>query len=409
MQPLHRIRHLFAALALPTMALQPAAGARDLQPGAVESNRRIRERLAGVYRLWGYQEMTPPTIERLSSLEAGGAIHRGEILRLAADEPLGLRPELTAPIARAACSRMRNRPRPLRLWACGTTFRTSISDGGGQRIHEELQSGVELLGVGSAAADTELLQLLLASVATLDLQERHRPTLLVGHHGLLDALLNQAPAAERSAIRRALTGFDPLALEQIPLTAPQRDRFRTLLSLRGEPKRVLYQLEQWLGPIPLLQTLADILAAVAPAAAERGVRLQLDPSFQPHFDLYDGLVFRLVCQGLDAPVALASGGRYDALVGRFGAEVDQAAGIGFGFAIEAIRELLEAGEPRAPLGAWLVATAPGVDPALALGEQARLHHRGEAAELCLTPCASEAEAESIAAERGCRGTIWISS
>jgi len=391
------------------MALQPAAGARDLQPGAVESNRRISELLAGVYRLWGYQEVTPPTIERISSLEAGGAINSGEILRLAADEPLGLRPELTAPIARAACSRLRGRAWPLRLWACGTTFRTSTGDGGGQRIHEELQSGVELLGVSSAAADTELLQLLLAAVATLGLQERHRPTLLVGHHGLLDALLNQAAAAERGAIRRALTSFDPLALEQINLPAPQRESFRTLLALRGEPERVLYQLEQWLGPIPLLQSLADTLTAVAPAAAARGVRLQLDPSFQPHFDLYDGLVFRLVCQGHDAPVAIASGGRYDALVGRFGAEVDQAAGTGFGFAIEAIRELLEDAEPAAPQGAWLVATAPGVDPALALSHQATHHQRGEAAELCLSHCASEAEAEGIAAERGCRGTIWITA
>jgi ATP phosphoribosyltransferase regulatory subunit len=391
------------------MALQPAAGARDLQPGAVESNRRINELLAGVYRLWGYQEVTPPTIERLTSLEAGGAINSGEILRLAADEPLGLRPELTAPIARAACSRMRGRPRPLRLWASGTTFRTSISDGGGQRIHEELQSGVELLGEGSSAADAELLQLLLAAVATLGLEEAHRPTLLVGHHALLDALLSQAPAEQRGSIRRALTGFDPLALEQLNLPAPQRESFRTLLALRGEPKRVLYQLEQWLGPIPLLQTLADTLTAVAPAAAARGVRLQLDPSFQPHFDLYDGLVFRLVCQGHDAPVAIASGGRYDALVGRFGADLDQAAGTGFGFAIEAIRELLEAGEPPAPQGAWLVAAAPGVDLGQALSHQARLHQRGEAAELCLSRCDSEVEAEIIAAERGCRGTVWVTS
>ena len=391
------------------MALQPAAGARDLQPGAVESNRRISELLAGVYRLWGYQEVTPPTIERLTSLEAGGAINSSEILRLAADDPLGLRPELTAPIARAACSRMRGRPRPLRLWACGTTFRTSTGDGGAQRIHEELQSGVELLGVGSAAADTELLQLLLASVATLGLQERHQPTLLVGHHGLLDALLNQAASAERSAIRQALTDFDPLALEQIPLPAPQRDQFRSLLALRGEPKQVLDQLEQWLGPIPLLQSLADTLAAVGPAAAERGVRLQLDPSFQPHFDLYDGLVFRLVCQGHAAPVAIANGGRYDALVGRFGAAVEQAAGTGFGFAIEPIRELLEDAEPPALPAAWLVAAAPGVDPALLLSQQARLHQRGEAAELCLSHCANEAEAEMVAAERGCRGTVWVAS
>jgi ATP phosphoribosyltransferase regulatory subunit len=300
------------------MALQPAAGARDLNPGAVESNRRLAEVLAAVYRLWGYQEVAPPTVERLDSLEAGGAIDRREIVRLATDEPLGLRPELTAPIARAASTRMLTRPRPLRLWACGTTFRSFVGDGGGQRISEQLQSGVELLGMASSAADSELMHLLLAAVATLGLRAEHRPTLLVGHHGLLDALLAPVGEAQRPAIREALTGFDPLALEQLPLAEPQRRQFRTLLGLRGEPTRVLYQLEQWLGPVPLLQGFAAILASVAPAAAAQGVQLQFDPTFQPHFNLYDGLVFRLVCQGQDAPVAIASGGRYDALVSRFG-------------------------------------------------------------------------------------------
>jgi len=390
------------------MALQPAAGARDLNPGAVERNRCIREQLAAVYRLWGYQEVAPPTIERIDSLQAGGAIEGREILRLATDEPLGLRPELTAPITRAACSRLQGRPWPLRLWASGTLFRTSIADGGGQRIHEELQSGVELLGVASAAADQELLQLLLAAVTSLGLQPQHQPTLLVGHHGLLDALLDQVDGPERSAIRRALSSFDPLALEAIAMAAPQRQKLQALLGLRGEPERVLYQLEQWLGPIPLLQSFAATLTTVGASARERGVRLQLDPSFQPHFNLYDGLVFRLVCQGQDAPVAIASGGRYDGLVGRFGAAAERAAGTGFGFAIEAIRELLEEDTPPTlGEGPWLVAGSEGLAPQRALAEQARLHGLGEAAELCLVACANGEEAEAIARERGCRGAIWL--
>ena len=75
------------------MALQPAAGARDRNPGEVDSNRRLCDQLAEVYRLWGYQEVDPPAIERLDTLEAGGAIAERELVRLAADEPLGLRPE----------------------------------------------------------------------------------------------------------------------------------------------------------------------------------------------------------------------------------------------------------------------------------------------------------------------------
>ena len=390
------------------MALQPAAGARDLNPGAVESNRRIAELLAAVYRLWGYQEVAPPSIERLDSLEAGGAIHRREIVRLATDDPLGLRPELTAPIARAASTRMLARPRPLRLWACGTTYRTYVGDGGGQRISEELQSGVELLGHSSAAADTELLHLLLAAVATLGLRPEHQPTLLVGHHGLLNALLAPLPLAERRTIREALTAYNPLALEAIPLSEGDRERYRRLLNLRGEPRMVLAELEQWLGAVPLLQTLAATLASLAPAAAAQGVRLQLDPTFQPHFDLYDGLVFRLVCQGREAPVAIANGGRYDALVGRFDRDQARAAGTGFGFAIEAIRELLEAtGALATPPSPWLVAAGASVGSDRAIARLAELHRQGEVAELCLQPCGSLEEAEAIAQERGCRGVVWL--
>ncbi|MGB7563466.1 MAG: ATP phosphoribosyltransferase regulatory subunit, partial [Prochlorococcaceae cyanobacterium] len=144
------------------MALQPAAGARDLNPLEVDGNRRLRERLATVYRLWGFQEVAPPSIERLETFEAGGAIDGREVVRLVTDEPLGLRPEMTASIARAASTRLAGRPRPLRLWASGATFRSFIGDSGSQRVQERLQSGVELLGVAGAAADAELLRLLLA-------------------------------------------------------------------------------------------------------------------------------------------------------------------------------------------------------------------------------------------------------
>jgi ATP phosphoribosyltransferase regulatory subunit len=391
------------------MALQPAAGARDLNPGEVESNRRLCELLAAVYRLWGYEEVAPPTIERLDTLEAGGAIADRELVRLVADEPLGLRPELTASIARAAGTRLLDRPRPLRLWACGPTFRSSIGEGGGLRISEQLQSGVELLGLASPAADTELMHLLLAAAATLGLSPQHQPTLLVGHHGLLDALLARVPAAQRPAVREALTGFDPLAMAALPLPAELRQSLTALLALRGEPAPVLYQLEQWLGPIPLLDNLASTLAGVAPAAAGMGVRLQLDPTFQPHFDLYDGLVLKLVCQGAEAPVAIASGGRYDALVGRFCGDRALAAGTGFGFDIGAIRDLLGVGVSPAEARPWLVACPDAAAMALALERLAELHGRGEAAELCGGLCASQAEADSLAAERGCRGAIWLAA
>ena len=249
------------------------------------------------------------------------------------------------------------------------------------------------------------MRLLLAAAGRLGLEERHQPRLLVGHHGVLSALLSQLPDGQRSAARRALTSFNPLALSQLPLPESDRQRLATLMRLRGEPAQVLYQLEQWLGPVPLLAELGATLAAVVPAAERLGVTLQLDPSFQPHFALYDGLVLKLVCQGQEAPVEIASGGRYDALVGRFCQDPSQAAGVGFGFDIEAVRELvaptLDASMPV------LVAYGRAEDLATALDHLEALHQAGTAAELLSGATGSQAEAQAIGEARGCSRTVWI--
>jgi ATP phosphoribosyltransferase regulatory subunit len=392
------------------MALQPAAGARDLNPREVEQNRAIRTTLAEVYRLWGYQEVDPPSFERIDTLEAGGGIDARELVLLASEDRLGLRPELTASIARAASTRMGEHPRPLRLWADGVTFRSSTGDSGHQRIQEQLQSGVELLGARGPAADAELMRLLLAAAQRLGLGAAHSPRLLVGHHGLLSALLAEVPEPQRAAARRALTELNPLAIEALPIAMEQREQLLQMLRLRGEPTRVLEALGDWLGALPVIEELAGILEAVAPAAARGGVTVLLDPTFQPHFALYDGVVLKLVCEGRQAPVAVASGGRYDALVGRFSQDPHQAAGVGFGFDLEALRELLATGTafPQ-PVPPVLVAFQSHQQLASAIEHLEALHQQGTAAELHGEPIASQEQAERVAAERGAARASWLAS
>ncbi|MFM1811849.1 MAG: phosphoribosyltransferase regulatory subunit [Cyanobacteriota bacterium] len=391
------------------MALQPAAGARDLNPRQVEGNRRIRQTLAGVYRLWGYQEVDPPSIETLDTLAAGGGIAPEELVRLVSDDPLGLRPELTASIARAACTRMADHPMPLRLWADGNMFRCSQGDAGRQRIHQQIQSGVELLGEPSLAADVELIRLLLAATGSLGLTPHHRPTLLMGHHGLLQALLEPLPAALRDQARAALTAYDRLALQALEQQLGMPERLVSLLELRGRPQQVLAQLQDLVGEIPLLADLRQVIALVSPAAERRDVSLQLDPTFQPHFNLYDGLVLKLVCQGSDVPIAIASGGRYDALVGRFSSPSSlktlPAAGVGFGFDVENVRELVSSShESSLPV---LVARGAGTPLDAAFDQLESLHDQGTPAALLSEPSADRAAAELAAAQRGCGAVVWV--
>ena len=87
------------------MTLQPASGARDLNPQQVRKNHHIASKLSSLYQLWGYERISPPHIERLDTLTAAGGISNNEILKIVSDEPLGLRPEITASIVRAASTR----------------------------------------------------------------------------------------------------------------------------------------------------------------------------------------------------------------------------------------------------------------------------------------------------------------
>ena len=390
------------------MALQPAAGARDLNPRQVESNRLLSERLAAVYKLWGYDEVSPPRVERLNTLMAGGAIASGDVVRLVSDDPLGLRPEMTASIARAASTRLARRPRPLRLWASGTVFQSRSADEGGMCIEENLQSGVELFGVQGVEAEMELLTLLIAAVRTLDLGAGHRPQLLIGHTALMDLVLSPYQGDRKDAIRTALTRYDRLAIESMDL--PQGDRARLLLHLdsRGKPDLQLQELEQQFGPQPVFADLKRLTDLITPAADEQRVSVQLDATFQPIFELYTGLVFQLVCQGKAAPVVIARGGRYDDLVRRCGATGTDAAGVGFSLAIDPIRELLsESSTGKPDETAVLVAYSSGTGLEDALRRQLFWHQQGTRAVVELKPVQDRSQAETMARQRGGLQLDWI--
>lgn len=390
------------------MALQPAAGARDLNPRQVERNRLLSERLAAVYRLWGYDEVSPPRVERLDTLRAGGAIASGDIVRLVADDPLGLRPEMTASIARAACTRLASRRRPLRLWASGTVFCSRSADEGGLSIEENLQSGVELFGVPGIEAEMELLSLLMAALETLDLAEDQRPQLLIGHTALMDLVLKPYALDEKNAIRSALVRFDRLAIETMDLPEDDRRSLLSLLDSRGAPQEQLISLRDRFGEQPVFAELERLNELLTPVAGQQGLSIQLDTTFQPVFDLYTGLVFQLVCQGKTAPVVIARGGRYDDLVRRCGGRGAEAAGLGFSFAIDPIRELLsDATEARNGDSTVLVAYSDQSRLETALKQQRRWHQDGQRALVELNPLKNRELAERMAEQMGAQRLDWI--
>jgi ATP phosphoribosyltransferase regulatory subunit len=224
----------------------------------------------------------------------------------------------------------------------------------------------------------------------------------------MELILSPYEGSKRDAVRSALIHFDRLAVETMELLPNERQTLLALMECRGTPTDVLQQLQKLFGQQLVFNDLDRLCTLLSKTAVEQAVVLQLDPSFQPQFELYTGLVFQLVCNGRSAPVVLARGGRYDELVQRCGAPQNQAFGAGFSLAIDPIRELLvDNDSAKANAMEVMVAYSTNSNLETALDHQRQWHASGRAAVIELQPIESIDAARSLAQARGDFQLDWV--
>uniref|UniRef100_A0A832GZ57 ATP phosphoribosyltransferase regulatory subunit n=1 Tax=Oscillatoriales cyanobacterium SpSt-402 TaxID=2282168 RepID=A0A832GZ57_9CYAN len=367
------------------MVYQPPVGARDLLPLDVAQKRWIEDRLQQVFHRWGYHRIITSTLERLDTLMAGGAIHRSTVLQLQEnEEELGLRPELTASIARTAVTRMAGATHPLRLYYNANVFRRA-QESSHNRQQEFYQAGVELLGRSGLLADAEILLLVVDCLQNLGLNQW---SLVLGESGLTRSLLSPFPEALQSKIRYAIAHLDRVTLETLPLSSELRDRALFLLDLRGNPTDVLQktaQLElsdsQRLS-LDNLKSLIDLLQSASISSPSSlpypptPLPLILDLSLIQTLDYYTGIVFEVVSEHPAGLQVLGQGGRYDQLLGLYDPHGQTYPGIGFALQIEHLHQVLvPTGQlpQQTPAIDWLVVPeiAQAYPHALAYAQQLR--------------------------------------
>ncbi len=346
------------------MVYQPPVGARDLLPLDVTQKRWIEERLQQVFHRWGYHRIITSTLERMDTLMAGGAVQPATVLQLqnTDDETLGLRPELTASVARTAVTRMAGATYPQRLYYNANVFRRPNRAGHGRQL-EFYQAGVELIGSAGIAADAEILLLLVDGLNHLDLGPW---SLILGEAGLTQSLLSVFPDKVRESVRRAIAHLDRIGLEALPLSPELRERALRLLNLRGRPEDVLQQLASLdldatqRHTVNTLKSLVELFHnSLGQQASAQGTSptLVLDLSLIRTFDYYTGIVFEAVSAGSSGQRVLGQGGRYDQLLGLYHPQGETTPGIGFSLNIEDLHQmLLSTGQlPLAiPSSDWLV-------------------------------------------------------
>lgn len=392
------------------MVYRPPSGARDLLPLDVAQKHWIEDRLEQVFQRWSYHRIITSTVESLDTLMAGGAIEQSAVIQLqgSGDQPLGLRPELTASIARTAVTRMAQVSYPQRLYYTANVFRRADKGShGGQQ--EYYQAGVELLGTGGVLADAEVLLLLFDALDTVRLANAQ---IILGDAGLTRSLLNSFPVAQRMSVRDAIARLDRVQIEALPLSSDLRQLALTLMDLRGQPMDVLQAVSQLnLAPdqqvvVNNLKSLVEIIQQTAPTA------LVLDLSLIQPFDYYTGIVFEVVADTPQGRQVLGQGGRYDNLLGTFHPEGQSYPGIGFMVSVEALHQaLLPTGHlPRqTPASDWLVVptTTAAATAAFAYAQTIRESASLVRVELYLDPFAEADAIRRLAQAQRISRIAWI--
>ena len=337
------------------MVYQPPAGARDLLPLDVAQKRWIEDRLEQVFQGWGYHRIITSTLERIDTLMARGAIERSTVIQLQniQDEELGLRPELTASIARAAVTRMAGVDFPQRLYYNANVFgRSPESKHNSQQ--EFYQAGVELLGGGGLVADAEVLLLVAACLQALGLQNWH---LIVGEAEITQSLLLAFPADLQSKIRSAIVHLDRVTIDTLPLSEEHRDRAKVMLDLRGKSGDVLQKISTLNLDSQQQKAVNNLKALVELIESQGNCSLILDLSLIQTFDYYTGFVFEVVSDIDNEARVIGSGGRYDKLLGLYHPQGKDIPGTGFALFIEDLYHVLSASKqlPQPKLASdWLV-------------------------------------------------------
>ncbi len=295
-------------------------GVADLFFTAAEQKLALETTLRNEFTRWGYRPVIPPTFEYAETLASEAGVRLAEEMYRFFDRDgraLALRPDLTIPTARIVGIKLFDQPLPLRFYYVGNVFRYEEPRAGQRR--EFTQAGVELVGAPSASADAEVIALLIAALRTAGLSD-FRVTL--GQIGFFQGLLRALDLPEEQAeqLRVAIDRKSQAGVEAV-LAALDGD---------GAARRAVAALPGLTGGAEVLKAAEAVcLNAEMRAAVENLCQVwdrlrQYDVTAHVTLDLgqvrgmayYTGILFEAFAPGVGFP--LASGGRYDGLIGRFG-------------------------------------------------------------------------------------------
>ena len=328
------------------MKTQALKGMRDLLPAEQSLRDYIQGKILETYRAAGFERISTPMLEDMENLDKseGGdnlnlifkVMKRGEKLTaaLASGDPkelsdMGLRYDLTLPLSRYYAANRNELPNPFKVIQTDRVFRAERPQKG--RLREFVQCDIDILGDSSPNAEVELID-----VTT-------RALLNIGFTGFTVNI------NDRRILRGMLEsmGFAPETLDSVCITFDKMDKIgaegvRAELTEKQLPAEAINALSDFIaaGDVTLdavaarcadpaiADDLKYVLSTASALAAGR-YAVAYCPSLVRGQGYYTGMVFEVTCPQFAG--AVAGGGRYDNMVGKFIGQQVPAVGFSIGF------------------------------------------------------------------------------
>ncbi|SDS91561.1 histidyl-tRNA synthetase [Microbacterium paraoxydans] len=332
-------------------------GMRDFLPADKARRERVLSVIRDRYRAHGFDEIETPVVEEYDRLHAGiggdneklsfNILRRGldaEAVRAAADDPaelsdLGLRYDLTVPLARFYASNRGQLPGVFRSIQIGPVWRAERPQKG--RYRQFVQCDIDIIGDASARAEAELLAASLDAVDALGLEGA---SVRINDRRVLEWMLEHFGFTEdeRPQVLITIDKLDKIGPEGVAAELRERgatttavDAFQAFL---GRPQTLEYhpfgdrQIRKALpdgAPDELVAHLVGIGEAVAAGRGQDDIPLVFDPFLVRGMGYYTGTIFELAHPSVT--YSLGGGGRYDGMIGRFLQQDVPAVGFSLGF------------------------------------------------------------------------------
>lgn len=285
------------------------AGCYDVLPPYARLESQLDYQLLSHFEAYGYAQVSPPILEYAESLLAGrGAVLSPQVIRMMdpkSQKVMGLRADITLQIGRIATSRMTDTPRPLRLCYSGPVLRL-VADATNPKRQMQ-QTGIELVGEDSAAADAEVI---LVALRALQAAGMGHITLDVNLPILIGAILAESSLdnEELSEVFEALAHKDSTKLKEFD--EPACELLCELMLAGGDSEQAFKKLEASKLPESIEPELARLKELVSMLDAQKGsnVTLTLDVTERSGLDYYSGVSFAFFAT--EQGVELGRGGRY---------------------------------------------------------------------------------------------------